>query len=82
MSNKPFPVKMFHRVLKAGGKDVRVNALAAECFARCIEDIAYDIARDCYMAALHSGRKTIKKQDIQFALNHFQNEILKNRKCL
>lgn len=52
-------------LLDAGAK--RVGKDAADAFAEIIQSIAEDIATQANKVALHSGRKTIKAEDIRLA---------------
>lgn len=53
-------------ILKNAGAE-RVSDAAARALAHHMHDVAVDIAKDAVKFALHAGRKTVKKEDIDLA---------------
>lgn len=51
---------------KSGAK--RVSASAAKEFSKVIEEIGLEISEKAYRIARHSGRKTVKEEDIKLAV--------------
>ncbi len=59
-------VAPMHRICKKAGAD-RVSESAARELAKVLDDLGVEIAREAIDYALHAGRKTIKKKDIEIA---------------
>lgn len=57
-----------HRMLKRAGA-ARVSEEAAEELRRVLEEIGMRIAEQSVALAYHAGRRTIKKQDVEKAIN-------------
>ncbi len=55
-----------HRLCKIAGAE-RVSESAAEELAKNLQEIGVKIAKDALDYAKHSGRKTIKAEDIEIA---------------
>jgi len=59
-------VAPMHRICKKAGAD-RVSESAARELAKVLDDVGVEIAKEAIGYALHAGRKTIKKKDIEIA---------------
>jgi histone H3/H4 len=59
-------VAPMHRICKKAGAD-RVSESAARELAKVLDDLGVEIAKEAIDYALHAGRKTIKKKDIEIA---------------
>jgi histone H3/H4 len=55
-----------HRLCKKAGAD-RVSEAAAKELAKALEEIGIKIAKEALDFAMHTGRKTIKAEDIEIA---------------
>jgi len=66
MTESEIPVAPMHRLSKKAGAD-RVSEAAAKELAKELEKIGVKIAREALDFAVHSGRKTIKAEDIKIA---------------
>ncbi|HDJ89717.1 MAG TPA: histone [Thermoprotei archaeon] len=64
---KKIPVSSMDRIIHEIGAE-RVSSEAAERLREIVEGIAMKIAIMAWEAAKHAGRKTVKKEDIDFAL--------------
>lgn len=61
------PVAPVDRLMRKAGAD-RVSESASKKMVEALEDYADEIARKAADVARHSGRKTIKAEDIKLAL--------------
>jgi histone H3/H4 len=59
-------VAPMHRLCKKAGAD-RVSEAAAKGLAKVLEEIGVKIAKEALDYAVHSGRKTVKAEDIEIA---------------
>lgn len=59
-------VAPMHRICKKAGAE-RVSEAAAEEMAQVLEAVGEKIAKEALDFAMHAGRKTIKKEDIEIA---------------
>jgi histone H3/H4 len=59
-------VAPMHRICKKAGAD-RVSESAARELAKVLDDLGVEIAKEAIDYAMHAGRKTIKKKDIEIA---------------
>jgi histone H3/H4 len=55
-----------HRICKKAGAE-RVSEAAAKELAKVLEEIGIKIAKEALDFAMHTGRKTIKAEDIEIA---------------
>ncbi|MFH1229195.1 MAG: histone family protein [Candidatus Aenigmatarchaeota archaeon] len=53
-------------ILKNAGAE-RVSEPAAQAMAEVIKEVAFELAKDAVKFAIHAGRKTIKREDIELA---------------
>lgn len=61
------PTAPVDRLMRKAGAD-RVSESAAKKMVEELEDYASDIARKAADVARHSGRKTVKAEDVKLAL--------------
>ncbi len=66
MTNSELAVAPMHRLCKKAGAE-RVSEAAAKELAEVLEKIGIKIAKEALDFAMHVGRKTIKKEDIEIA---------------
>jgi histone H3/H4 len=66
MTELEIAVAPMHRLCKKAGAD-RVSEAAAKELANVLEEIGVKIAKEALDYAVHSGRKTIKAEDIEIA---------------
>lgn len=66
MIESEISIAPMHRLLKKAGAD-RVSEAAAKELAKALEEIGVKIAKEALDFAMHSGRKTIKAEDVQIA---------------
>ena len=66
MTGSEISVAPMHRLCNKAGAE-RVSEAAAEELAKSLEQIGVKIAKEALDFAVHSGRKTIKAEDIQIA---------------
>ncbi len=66
MTNSELAVAPMHRLCKKAGAE-RVSEAAAKELAKELEGIGIKIAKEAWDFAMHSGRKTIKAEDIEIA---------------
>jgi histone H3/H4 len=66
MSKKTLPLAAMERLLKNGGAD-RVADKAKEVFRDYLEEHANKISTEASRLAIHSGRKTVKSEDVKLA---------------
>ncbi len=59
------PMTPFERIVKKNGIK-RVSREALEEARDCIEEIAMDISEQAARISSHAGRKTVRKEDIEF----------------
>jgi len=72
MNEPNISVTAMHRIcLKAGAK--RVSDAASKELAETLEKIGLKIAKDALDYTIHSGRKTIKAEDIEIAAKKIIN---------
>ena len=62
------PKLPFERIVKKKG-NVRVSAEACKTFRDLVEKHCEKIAEKAIKIAKHTGRKTVKPEDIEFAIN-------------
>ncbi len=53
-------------ILKSAGAE-RVSEPAAQAMADVIKEIAFELSKDAVKFAIHAGRKTVKREDIDLA---------------
>jgi len=66
MTELEIAIAPMHRLCKKAGAD-RVSEAAAKELAKTLEEIGVKIAKEALDYAVHSGRKTIKSEDIEIA---------------
>jgi len=66
MTELEIAVAPMHRLCKKAGAD-RVSEAAAKELAEALQKIGIKIAKDALDFAMHTGRKTIKAEDIEIA---------------
>jgi histone H3/H4 len=66
MTELEIAVAAMHRLCKKAGAD-RVSEAAAKELAKALDEIGVKIAKEAWDFAMHSGRKTIKAEDIEIA---------------
>jgi len=66
MTDLELAVAPMYRLCKKAGAE-RVSEAAAEELAKALDEIGLRIAKEALDFALHSGRKTIKAEDIEIA---------------
>ena len=68
---REIPKAVAKRIVRnAGGKNVRVSDGAAVKMAEYLEQIGTNISKSAIEMAAHSGRKTVKDSDIDWAAEH------------
>ena len=55
-----------HRICKEAGAE-RVSESASKEMARVLEEVGMKIGREALDFAMHAGRKTVKRKDIEIA---------------
>ena len=66
MAKKNLQIAPMHRIIKKAGAE-RVSDEAANELRIVLEDVGLDIAKDALDFTKHTGRKTVKAQDIRIA---------------
>jgi len=66
MTNLDMAVAAMHRLCKKAGAE-RVSEDAGKELAKALQEIGLKIAKEALDFAVHSGRKTIKSEDIEIA---------------
>ncbi|MGC8998003.1 MAG: histone family protein [Candidatus Bathyarchaeia archaeon] len=66
MADLELAIAPMHRLCKKAGAD-RVSEAAARELAKALEEIGIKIAKEALDFAMHTGRKTIKAEDIEIA---------------
>jgi histone H3/H4 len=66
MANLELAIAPMHRLCKKAGAE-RVSEAAARELAKALEEIGIKIAKEALDFAMHTGRKTIKAEDIEIA---------------
>lgn len=66
MVNPELAVAPMHRICKKAGAS-RVSEAAAKALAEALEEVGIKIAKEAIDYAMHAGRKTVKKKDIEIA---------------
>jgi len=67
MAERLIPLASMGKILKNSGAE-RVSDSAKEELKSLIEEKASEISKRAVKFALHAGRKTVKKQDIDLAI--------------
>ena len=68
MNEKELPLAAMERILKKGSADIRVSDPAKEELRDALEEYGVKLAKASAELAVHAGRKTIKAEDVKFAL--------------
>ncbi|MEM1565926.1 MAG: NFYB/HAP3 family transcription factor subunit [Candidatus Bathyarchaeia archaeon] len=66
MADLELAIAPMHRICKKAGAE-RVSEAAARELAKALEEIGIKIAKEALDFAMHTGRKTIKAEDIEIA---------------
>ncbi|MEM3703762.1 MAG: NFYB/HAP3 family transcription factor subunit [Candidatus Bathyarchaeia archaeon] len=66
MADLELAIAPMHRLCKKAGAE-RVSEAAAKELAKALEEIGIKIAKEALDFAMHTGRKTIKAEDIEIA---------------
>jgi len=66
-SKKILPNAAMAKLMKKAGAE-RVSDEASEEFRKHLEDYSIKLGERCWQFARHSGRKTIKKEDVALAV--------------
>lgn len=66
MADSELAIAPMHRLCKKAGAE-RVSEAAARELAKVLEEIGVKIAKEALDFAMHTGRKTIKAEDIEIA---------------
>ena len=66
MKTSDLGVSAMYRILKKAGAD-RVSDESADELRRVIEDIATEIAKNAVDMSKHTGRQTVKAEDVKLA---------------
>jgi histone H3/H4 len=66
MADLELAIAPMHRICKKAGAE-RVSEAAAKELAKVLEEIGIKIAKEALDFAMHTGRKTIKAEDIEIA---------------
>ncbi|MEM2419824.1 MAG: NFYB/HAP3 family transcription factor subunit [Candidatus Bathyarchaeia archaeon] len=66
MADLELAIAPMHRICKKAGAE-RVSEAAAKELAKALEEIGIKIAKEALDFAMHTGRKTIKAEDIEIA---------------
>ncbi|MEM2104174.1 MAG: NFYB/HAP3 family transcription factor subunit [Candidatus Bathyarchaeia archaeon] len=66
MADLDLAIAPMHRLCKKAGAE-RVSEAAAKELAKALEEIGIKIAKEALDFAMHTGRKTIKAEDIEIA---------------
>jgi len=69
MSNE-IKVAPMHKLIKRAGAE-RVSEESALALGKALEEIGVKVAGDAIALARHTGRKTVKARDIEFAAKKF-----------
>ena len=72
MAKKIIPLAPVERLIRTAGDDIRVSESARGALTEVLEKIGIKIAKEAIIETKHAGRKTVKAEDINRAL-----EVLK-----
>ena len=67
MSKRLLPLAAMEKIIKKVNADMRVSDKAKAALKSIVEEKANNIAEKAWRYAQHTGRKTIKKEDIELA---------------
>ena len=65
-----FKKEPMRRILKTYSDNCIVTADAVDMFRDAMAEYAKELSKDAYSICKHAGRKTIKREDIEFALEY------------
>ncbi len=77
MKKSRIPIAPIDRLIREIGAE-RVSIEATERLCKLLEEIAIRVALIALQASKHAGRKTVRKEDIDFALREIANISLKS----
>ena len=66
VSDKGLSLAAIQRIIKKAGAE-RVSVSASGGLARVLEELGIEIGKEALDFAMHAGRKTVKRRDIQIA---------------
>lgn len=74
---RKIPIASIDKIIREIGAE-RVSINATERLEEILEEIATKVALIALQASKHAGRKTVRKEDIDFALRELANISLKS----
>ena len=70
MKTSEIGLSAMYRILKKSGAN-RVSNESADELRKVVEEVAFNIARAAVEVSTHTGRKTVKPEDVKFASKSF-----------
>lgn len=70
MTDKILPLAAMERILKKGDSNMRISEPAKEELRIILEEYGETLAKISAKFAIHTGRKTIKAEDVKLAREH------------
>lgn len=64
------PLAAMEKILKKGSSDIRVSDPAKEELRLYLEEKGIELAKAAAELSIHAGRKTIKAEDVKFAVKN------------
>jgi histone H3/H4 len=68
--SKILPLAAMEKILKKATPDIRVSDSAKDALREYLEEKGLELAKDAAELSIHAGRKTIKAEDIKFAVKN------------